>query len=68
MQECVRLLGHVLPEWHWHIGYGPRGIMPYVTLNRRGSENAGLAVGRVEVVAPTVPLALLRAMVRALMD
>ena len=24
--------GPVLPAWHWHIGYGPRGVVPYAVL------------------------------------
>lgn len=65
--ECIRLLARALPDWHWHIGYGARGIMPYVTLSNLVGDVDGPTRQRVEVTAPTVPLALLRAAVEALM-
>jgi len=57
VERCVALLGRVLPGWSWHVGWGPSGVVPYARL-RRGAE-------LVSAEAPTVPLALLRAIVRA---
>ena len=54
---CLALIGRVLPGWHWHIGFGPRGIFPYATLED--------GEARFEALAPTVPLALLQAVVSA---
>jgi hypothetical protein len=57
VEHCVALLGRVLPGWSWHVGWGPSGVVPYARL-RRGAE-------RVSAEAPTVPIALLRAIARA---
>ena len=54
---CLELIERVLPGWHWHVGYGPKGIMPYASLVRGDA--------RFEAIAPTVPLALLIALLRA---
>ena len=57
VDRCLGLLATALPGWTWHVGYGAGGLFPY----------AALTNGRVRVVAeaPTVPLALLVAMVKA---
>lgn len=57
VDRCLGLLATALPGWTWHVGYGAGGLFPY----------AALTDGRVRVVAeaPTVPLALLVAMVKA---
>lgn len=56
-ESCVALMRQLLPGWHWHVGWGGNGIFPYVRLEQAGN--------RVRVEAPTVPLALLRAIIRA---
>jgi hypothetical protein len=58
VDHCLDLLHALLPDWHWHIGRGARGIMPYVTLSN----------GRITVTAggTTVPQVLLAAIVKAL--
>ena len=33
VDDCIALIGRVLPHWAWHVGYGPRGILPYATLH-----------------------------------
>ena len=57
VDSCLGLIGRFLPGWHWHIGFGPRGIFPYATL--QDGEDL------FEAIAPTVPLALLQAAVQA---
>lgn len=64
VDACIALIGRRLPHWHWHVGHGPRALLPYASLveHRRpddGGEN------RVEASAPTVPIALLHAAVKA---
>jgi hypothetical protein len=56
---CLDLLHRLLPGWHWHVGYGASGILPY----------AFVADGerRFEATAPTVPLALLIVITQALL-
>ena len=58
VDHCLELLHELLPNWHWHIGRGSRGIMPYASLSRE------------EVIVSadgiTVPLVLLAAIVMAL--
>ncbi|CAN0505419.1 unnamed protein product, partial [Discosporangium mesarthrocarpum] len=66
VDDCLRLIGSVLPGWHWHVGHGPTGILPYATLSAPASA-AGAPGARVEASAPTVPLALLRATTKAIM-
>ena len=58
VDHCLELLHALLPYWHWHIGRGARGIMPYASLSK----------GRVTVSADgtTVPQVLLAAIVMAL--
>ena len=57
VDACLALLHRVLPGWHWHVGYGPRGILPYAVVDK--------GERRHEATAPTVPLALLTALVEA---
>jgi hypothetical protein len=58
VDHCLDLLHELLPDWHWHIGRGARGIMPYASLSN----------GQITVSADgiTVPLVLLAAIVMAL--
>lgn len=65
VDDCIALIGAVLPDWAWHVGHGPRGIMPYASLRRRTAAEDGSDL-RVEATASTVPIALLQAMVKAL--
>ncbi len=51
---CISLLQRVMPGWRWHVGFGPRGIMPYASLSK--------GTVRREAMASTVPLALLTAL------
>ena len=64
VDTCIALIGSILPEWHWHVGHGPRGIVPYASL-RKATNPSGDDL-RVEANAPTVPLALLHAAVKAM--
>lgn len=57
VDSCLGLIARVLPGWAWHVGFGPRGIFPYATLQDDRD--------RFEALAPTVPLALLQAAVQA---
>jgi hypothetical protein len=57
VDRCLDLLHRLLPGWHWHLGYGATGVMPYAFVSRGGY--------RFEATAPTVPLALLRAVTQA---
>ena len=61
VDACLLLIGKALPEWHWHVGHGPNGILPYALLTG-DAPNPG---SQVEVMASTVPLALLGALVKA---
>lgn len=56
---CFSLARRCLPDWTLHLGYGVRGIFPYAALSDRTDE-------RFEATAPTVPLAVLRALVTTL--
>jgi hypothetical protein len=57
VERCIDLVHLVLPGWAWHVGWNASGVLPYATLHQ-GQQ-------RVEASAPTVPLALLRALLRA---
>lgn len=57
VDRCIELLHRLLPGWSWHVGWNATGVLPYATLHD--------AARRVEAAAPTVPLALLKAIVRA---
>jgi hypothetical protein len=57
VERCTALVARVLPGWRWHVGWGVSGLFPYARLEQ-GAE-------RVSAEAPTVPIALLRALVKA---
>jgi hypothetical protein len=57
VDQCIALVKRVLPGWRWRIGYGPVGIRVYAFVDN-GKQ-------RHEAMAPTVPLALLSAMLKA---
>ncbi len=64
VDKCIELISKRLSGWHWHIGHGPSGILPYASL-RKTHDPASSDGMRVEALAPTVPLALLKAAVQA---
>lgn len=55
---CFELIRRALPGWKWHVGYGPKGVFPYAFVSNEHGE-------RFEARAPTVPLALLLALMWA---
>lgn len=61
VDACLRLIARVAPDWHWHVGHGPDGILPYAALSKGEANDR-----RFESAAPTVPLALLGALLQAL--
>lgn len=63
VDECIALVKNTLPEWHWHLGHGPMGIVPYASMSRDDKDANEILV---QASAPTVPLALLSALVKAL--
>ena len=58
VDRCLELIHAHLPGWAWHVGWNASGVLPYATLHR--SQHL------VAAAAPTVPLALLRALLSAL--
>ena len=58
VDACRRLQLALLPAWRLHLGYDARGFFPYAALS--------LGSSHVEAVAPTVPLAILRALLNVL--
>lgn len=58
VEACLRLVASALPGWRLHIGYSVSGMFPYASLTDDRY--------RFAAEAPTVPLAILRAMVGAL--
>lgn len=58
--KCRRLCSRVLPTWQLRVGYDVCGVLPAATLAGKRS--------RANVVAPTVPLAILRTMMDAVLD
>jgi|GEM_PF-750890 signal transduction histidine kinase len=58
VERCVELIRRTLPGWHWHVGYGATGIMPYAMVSE--------GTRRYEATAATVPVALLDVMLQAL--
>jgi len=60
VDACIGLIERAMPGWHWHVGYGPKGVMPYAFLS-----NGEI---RCEAIAATVPLALLTALLEAQAD
>ena len=63
VDECITLISRVLPDWHWHVGHGPMGVIPYASMTQNNGEDGSI---HVEATAPTVPLALLGALIKAL--
>ena len=63
VDECIALVKRILPDWHWHLGHGPLGIVPYASMTQNDGEDGSI---HVEATAPTVPLALLGALIKAL--
>ena len=57
VDRCIDLLHQLLPGWSWHVGWNATGVLPYATLHQ-GKQ-------RVEAAAPTVPVALLKALMQA---
>ncbi len=57
VDKCRALVAAALPGWKLHVGYNATGLFPYaaVTLGSR----------HVEAEAPSLPLAILRALVAA---
>lgn len=55
VSECRRLVEHVRPKARLHLGYGASGVFPYAAVV--DGETRSQAEG------PTVPLAILRALV-----
>ncbi len=64
VDACIALIGRALPHWHWHVGHGPSGILPYAALTKEVQASDAIS-DRVEATAPTVPLALLGALIKA---
>ena len=58
VDRCLDLLHTRLPAWHWHLGRGPSGMLPYASLTK----------GKTTVSADgtTVPLVLLAVIIKAL--
>lgn len=56
VDRCLDLVRAVLPGWAWHVGWNATGVLPYATLHGPGGVTAASA--------GTVPLALLRALVK----
>ena len=65
VDDSLALLEQVRPGWHWHVGYGATGVLPYASLAPPPPDPDN---GRAEAEAPTVPLALLTAMVMTLVE
>lgn len=63
VDDCIALIKRTLPDWHWHVGHGPLGIVPYASMSENGGDTEPMLV---EATAPTVPLALLRVLMKAL--
>lgn len=60
VESCRALLCAVAPGWRLHVGYGVGGILPYARLSQ-GEQ-------RVEAEGPSVPLAVLRALIKLSAD
>lgn len=59
VSTCIALMERILPDWKWHLGYGVKGIFPYASLSNSD-------VGRCQSSAPSVPLAMCLAILRAI--
>jgi len=57
VDHCIGLVDRVLPGWRWRVGYGPIGIRVYAFVDSGETWY--------EAMAPTVPLALLGAIIKA---
>lgn len=57
VERCRALAARVLPGWRWHVGWGATGVFPYARLEHEGE--------RASAEAPTVPIAVLRALAKA---
>ena len=57
------LIHRLRPGWHWHTGFGVKGITPYASLSEDSNSDDA---ERFEASAPTVPLALLITLFEAL--
>lgn len=57
VDRCIDLVQACLPGWTWHVGWNASGVLPYAKLHQ--GEHL------VAAAAPTVPLALLKALLRA---
>lgn len=57
VDRSLDLIHVLLPGWAWHIGWNATGVLPYATLH--GPQ------GLIAASAATVPLALLKALLRA---
>ena len=57
VDRCLELVHAALPGWAWHVGWNATGVLPYATLHHGGQ--------LVAAAGPTVPIALLRALLRA---
>jgi len=57
IDRCLDLMHEILPAWHWHVGRGANGVMPYASMTK----------GTQTLVADgtTVPLVLLAVMIKA---
>lgn len=55
VDRAIELIRASLPGWRWHVGWSASGVVPYARVSR-----PGLAL---EATAPTIPLALLKALV-----
>jgi hypothetical protein len=60
VDAALGLVHHALPGWGWHVGWHADGVTPYATLHDAAR------TAHVEAAGPTVPLALLRAVAKAL--
>ncbi len=60
VDAALDLIRHVLPDWGWHVGWHADGIRPYATLHDAARTQ------HVDVAGPSVPIALLRALMLAL--
>jgi hypothetical protein len=57
VEACRRLVETCLPGWTLHLGFDVRGVFPYAALTRGGVH--------LEAEAPALPLAILKAAVKA---
>jgi hypothetical protein len=65
VDACLALIAEILPDWHWHIGHGPDEILPYAALRNQIGLDDDTQIS-ITASAPTLPLALLHAAVKAI--